>query len=540
MTANKSEHRMHYSQMRFSRCISALAFLTLSGCSVGPDFSTPQPPNVESFTPEKLTSIGGPGKDRLRLELEASVPQRWWETFHNDKLNKLIAAAIEYNPSIDAAEAAIKVAYFNAEAQKGAFLPTAMFGSNSQYYWQNTVMNFQNGNPTNPTGDALDPTTVFKPYGLFLKQMSIIYNVDIWGANRRSVESLEAQTDQQRYLLEAIYIALTSNVAAAAVTEATLRGQIAAIQRVIVIEKEILQIIQGRVSVGSSSQAEFLMQQTALGQAMQMLPPLEKQLSQQRNLLTALAGQYSTAQVPETFNLDQLELPKSLPVSLPSTFVRQRPDIRAAEANMHAAAAQIGVAIAARLPNLTLAPQFGYGAFNFAQIFVPASGFYILGGAVAHTLFDGFSLLNQQKAAEAGLVLADAQYRQSVILAFQNVTDALRALQADTKAVKAARFTEDSARKNLTIASGQLKIGSISQIELLNAQQAYLTASVATVQAEGSRLADVVGLFMALGGGWRDTNLRDLPSSEPGTPTNAQIESINGPVNSSWFPSALN
>lgn len=206
---------------------------------------------------------------------------------------------------------------------------------------------------------------------------------------------------------------------------------------------------------------------------------------------------------------------------------------------MHAAAAQIGVAIAARLPNLTLTPQFGFGAFNLAQIFVPASGFYVLGGSVAHTLFDGFSLLNKQKAAEAGLVLADAQYRQSVIMAFQNVADALRALQADAKAVKAARFTEDSARKSLAIAKGQLQIGSISLLELLNAQQAYLTASVARMQAEGNRLADVVGLFMALGGGWRDENLRDLPANEPGAPTNAQIQTIDAPVNSSLFPSFL-
>jgi len=526
-----------YSYRRLAICASTIALLMLSGCAVGPDFLSPPPPEVDRFSPEKLTSIGGSGKDKLRLELEASVPQRWWETFHDEKLNKLIAAAIEHNPSIDAAEAAIKISYFNAEAQKGAFLPTATGSSTSQYLWQNFVQNFQNGNPTNPTAD---PTVPNRPYGLFLKQLSITYNVDIWGANRRSVESLEAQTDQQRYLLEATYITLTSNVAAAAVMEASLRGQIAAIERVISLEKELLGIIQNRVRVGSSSQAEFLMQQTALGQAMQMLPPLEKQLSQQRNLLTALAGQYSTAQVPETFNLDRLELPKSLPLTLPSTFVRQRPDIRAAEANMHAAAAQIGVAIAARLPNLTLTPQFGFGAFNLAQIFVPASGFYVLGGSVAHTLFDGFSLLNKQKAAEAGLILADAQYRQSVILAFQNVADALRALQADTKAVKAARFTEDSARKSLAIAKGQLQIGSVSLIELLNAQQAYLTASVARVQADGNRLADVVGLFMALGGGWRDINLRDLPPSEPGIPTNAQIEMINGPVNSSWFPSFLN
>lgn len=510
---------------RVAAWISPLALCGLGACAVGPDFVSPPAPQTDRFTPEKLTSIGA-GNDKLRLELNASVPQRWWEAFHDEKLNRLIAAAIEHNPSIDAAEASVKIAYFNAEAQKGAFLPTAAFNSTDNRLRQSFQQEFQNAAPYNP-------------FGIFTKQLTITYNIDIWGSNRRSVESLEAQTDQQRYQLEAAYLALTSNVAAAAVLEASFRGQIAAIQRVITLEKELLEIIQNRLRVGSSSEADFLMQQTALGQAMQLLPPLEKQLSQQRDLLTALAGQYSTSQVPETFNLDNLALPKSLPITVPSTFVRQRPDVRAAEANMHAAAAQIGVDIAARLPNLTLTPQLGYSVFDMAKIFLPQSGFYILGGSIAHTIFDGFSLLNKQKASEAGLVLADAQYRQSVILAFQNVADALRALQADTKAVKAARFTEDSARKSLTIARGQLKIGSISLIELLNAQQAYLTASVARVQAEGNRLADVVGLFMALGGGWKDENLRDLPLSEPGAPTNAQIETISGPVNSSWLPSFL-
>jgi len=225
-----------------------------------------------------------------------------------------------------------------------------------------------------------------------------------------------------------------------------------------------------------------------------------------------------------------------LPVTLPSQFVRQRPDIRAAEANMHSASAQIGVAIAARLPNLTLTANGGFSAYRLAQLFAPGTQFYTLAGSVTQPLFDGFSLLNKQKAAEAGLDQAEAQYRQTVITAFQNVADALQALEADTKAVKAAAYAETTARKSLDIVKAQVQLGSVSVLSVLNAQQTYLLASLARVQAEGNRLADVAGLFMALGGGWKDENLKNLPVNGPDAPAPERVEKINGPVNASWFP----
>jgi outer membrane protein TolC len=264
-------------------------------------------------------------------------------------------------------------------------------------------------------------------------------------------------------------------------------------------------------------------------------------------LLTALAGQYSTAEVPETFNLKALTLPSNLPLTLPGKFVRQRPDVRAAEANMHSASALIGVAIAARLPNVTLGANNGYAAYSFAQLFLPGTGWYTLAGEVTQPIFQGFTLLNKQKAAEAGLAQAEAQYRQSVITAFQNVADALRALQADTKAVKAATYSEQTARKSFEIVKKQFLMkegGSVNMLAVLNAEQTWLQAAVSRMQAEGARLGDVVGLFMALGGDWRDQNLRDLPPNgvEPATgfdiPSNEQIDTIHdGPVNPSWFPS---
>ena len=217
-----------------------------------------------------------------------------------------------------------------------------------------------------------------------------------------------------------------------------MRGEIAATREVINEGQQMLDILRKQYALGAVAMTDVLTQEAALAQMMQLLPPLEKALAQQRDLLTALAGQYSTAEVPETFNLKALTLPSNLPLTLPGKFVRQRPDVRAAEANMHSASAQIGVAIAARLPNVTLGANNGYSAYSFAQLLLPSTAMYTLVGDITQPIFDGFTLLNKQKAAEAGLTQAEAQYRQAVITAFQNVADALRALQADTKAVKAA------------------------------------------------------------------------------------------------------
>jgi NodT family efflux transporter outer membrane factor (OMF) lipoprotein len=508
-----------------SRIALSLMLAPLASCSVGPDFVSPPPPVVDRYTPEKVSAIGG-----RRLVVAGDIPQRWWEVFHNKNLNKLIEASIEHNPSMDAARAAIRIAYYGAEAQKGFFLPTLAGNATDTYNYQS------------PVQFAVTPNAPTNPYGLLSKQLTVGYTPDIWGQNRRAVESLEAQTEQQRYQLEATYLSLTTNVAGAAVQEAMLRGQIAATKEIIQEARDMLTILRKQYAIGAVAVADVLTQEAALAQMEQLLPPLEKALAQQRDLLTALAGQYSTAEVPETFNLKAVALPHDLPLTLPAAFVRQRPDVRAAEANMHSASAQIGVAIAARLPNLQLSANAGYTGYSLAQLFTPGAGFYVLAGSVTQPIFDGFTLLNKQRAAEVGLTQAEALYRQAVITAFQNVADALRALQADEKAVKAAVHAEVVARKSFEIVKQQffMKEGSaVNMLQLLNAEQTWLQAAVTRMGAEGQRLGDIVGLFMALGGGWQDQNLKNLPPSGPEGPTSDQVARINGPVNTSWFPNFL-
>ena len=463
---------------------------------MGPNFSPAPAPDVTGYVKGKLTSAdpgkGPPSIPGQRFITGADVSARWWAAFKSQPLNDLVRQSVNHNPNLQAAEAAIKIAHYNALAQRGLFFPQVTGNSTSQ---QLLIANPGQVPPVPTEGPQ-------SQFSLVTNQLTVSFVPDVWGGNRRAVESLDATTEQQLFQLEAAYLTLTSNVVTAAIQEASLRGQIEATQRIIAIEKHLLEILKRQLNFGQAAQADVLAQDAALAQAEELLPPLEKQLAQQRDLLTALAGQYASDEVAQKFDLAHLKLPANLPISLPSKLVDHRPDVRAAEANMHAASAQVGVAIAARLPNIVLSANGGSTSFNWATAFQPGTGFYTLGASLTQPIFDGFTLYNKQKAAEAALEQAEAQYRAVVITAFQNVADALRALQADARAIRAARRAEDAAKASLDIVQKQLNEGQVNQLAVLNAQQTYLSASVVRVQTEANRIADTAALFMALGGNW--------------------------------------
>jgi NodT family efflux transporter outer membrane factor (OMF) lipoprotein len=479
-----------------SATVMGAVALVMSGC-VGPNFVRPPAPEAQGYLPGKLTSPdpgqGGPRVSAQHFVTGADVSAWWWAAFRSRSLNDLVRRAVERNPTLQAAEAAITIAQHNALAQRGVFFPQLTGNSTSSQILQSNAGTVFGGDL------GAVPQTQFS---LVTNQLTVSYVPDVWGANFRAVENLDAVTEQQLYQLEAAYLALTSNVVTAAIQEASLRGQIAATGRIIAIARELLAILKDQNAAGQAAKADVLAQETALAQAEELLPPLDKQLAQQRDLLTALAGQTSADEIAQRFDLAHFTLPANLPVSLPGKLVDQRPDVRAAEAAMHAASAQIGVAIAARLPNIQLSANGGSNSYNFAQAFAPGTGFYTLAASLTAPIFDGFALYHRQQAAEAALQQAEAQYRATVIAAFQNVADVLRALQSDARMARAARRAEEAAAASLDVVRQQLKEGQVNQIALLNAQQAYLNTSVVRVQAEASRLADTAALFMALGGGW--------------------------------------
>lgn len=487
--------------------LTPAALCLLAGCAAGPDFKKPAAPDVTGYTPEKLPSQvgqtpppGTPQGEAQRFVQGLDIPGQWWELFHSPALNAVIQRALASNPTLDAAQAALRQARELVYAEKGALLPSVSAS------YQPSANKTATGSLA-PVGPSTSPY-----YDLQTAQLSVSFVPDVFGGTRRQIEDTRAQAEAQRHQLEATYLTLTSNVVTAAVQEASLRGQIDATQQIITIETQSFDLLQKQRALGGASGSDVLVQQAALANALASLPPLQKQLAVQRDLLSALAGHLPNDELPETFSLSALALPPDVPVSLPSSLVEQRPDILQAEANLQAANAEIGVAVANRLPQITISGIIGTSPSQLAGLFTPGNGFFTLGADVAQPIFQGGALLHKQRAAEANFDQVQAQYRSTVITAFQNVADSLRALQADADAVNTAIFAEHVAAESLAIARSQQRLGQIGLLTTLTVQQAYQQALVTLVQAKASRLADTAALFQALGGGWwnrKDVEVRD-------------------------------
>ena len=482
-----------------SRLLAVAALALMSGCAVGPDFARPPAPDVSGYTqgplPKGTVGANAAGGTAQRFIRGRDIPGDWWRLFHSKPLRNLIERALENNYDLQAAQAALRIARENTAAQRGAFFPSVDGGFSAT----------RQKVPADINGDVQDPSV----FNVFTGQVNVAYSPDVFGGVRRSVESLEAQEEGQRFQVEAVYLTLTSNIVLAAIQEASLRGQISATQRVIGIATDLRDLLRRQRGLGQIAEADVVAQEAALAQIEQTLPPLQRQLAQQRHLLAALIGSFPSQKMAETFALSALRLPRDLPVSVPSQLVEQRPDVRAAEANLKSASALIGVAIANRLPNITLTANAGNTAFEFAQLFSPQSGFWSLTGAIAQPIFHGGTLFHRELAARAAFDQAAAQYRSTVITAFQNVADTLTALRTDAVALQKAVATERAAARSLDITRQRMQLGDINYLSLLNAQQTYQQAVINLVQAQANRYADTVALYQALGGGW--WNRADIP-----------------------------
>lgn len=472
---------------------AALAAMMLSSCAVGPDFHRPAPPALRGYTTEPLAPTSSAsaisGGEEQRFVAGMDIPSRWWELFGSKPLDELVEKSLKANPTIDAAHAALRQAMENVYAQKGAYYPTIQGGySASRAKDSGTI------SPVLASGE--------EPYSLHTAQVTVGFVPDVFGGNRRQVESLKADADFQRFQLEAAHLALTSNVVAAAIQEASLRSQISATLRIVEIETKMLELTKRQLGLGYVAGLDVAAQEAALAQVQQTLPPIEKQLKQTRDLLAALAGRFPSQELEEKFELADLTLPQDLPISLPSRLVEQRPDVRAAEEQFHSASAQVGVATAAMLPSITLSADAGSAATAIGDLFTPGTGFWSLAGGLTQPLFQGGTLLHRKRAAEAGLDQAAAQYRTTVIAAFQNVADSLHALKSDADALRAGAAFEQASGRSLDLARRQFDLGYVNYLSLLSAEQAYQQAVISLVQAKASRLSDTAALFMALGGGW--------------------------------------
>ena len=463
----------------------------LCGCAVGPNFHQPAAPADTGYEPTPASSAGiGSGADTQRLVADLKIPEQWWSLFQSPRLDQLVAEALRANPDVAAARAALRQAHELYLAQRTALLPSAEGG------FSGTRAKYPSGTIT-PITVAPDPT-----YNLYTAQLTVSYLPDLFGGVRRANEAALAQAEAARFQLEATYLTLSSNVVVTVIQEASLRGQIEATERLLQLQQQLLNAVQRQRGAGTASELDLLTQQSLMAQTAATLPPLRKQLGQTRDELTALMGRLPAHVPAEQFALSDLTLPHELPLSLPSALVRQRPDVRMAEENLHAASAEVGVALANMLPQFSIDGTLGSSALQMSGLFGPYTGFWSLGGSLTQTLFDAGALLHHKRAADAALDQAAAQYRSAVILACQNVADALQALREDASALDADATAAAAAQRTLELTTRQRELRTASTTAVIAAEQSYQQAVINLVQAQSSRYADSAALFQALGGGW--------------------------------------
>ncbi len=467
-----------------------LASALVAGCAVGPDFKPPAAPATDRYTAHPFAPmLAADGAAPQAMASGRDIPAEWWSLFHSSALDALVRQALSANADLEAARASLRAAQDNALAQRGTLFPTIGLEANPTRQQVAPVLS----SPLESGGDL---------YSLHTVQLNIAYAPDVFGGTRRQIESVQAQAEAARFELEAAQLSLTANLVSAVVQRAAVEAQIEATRAIVGLATAQLKLVRRQHELGDVGAPDVAAQEALLAQFEATLPPLAKQAAQLRNQLAVLLGRLpSDAEIP-AIGLAELHLPAELPLSLPSQLVAQRPDVRAAEAQWHAANAQIGVAVAARLPSLQLSATSGSSALKFSQLFGAGTGFWSLGADLAQPLFDAGTLRQRQRAAEDTQVQAAAQYRSTVLGAFQNVADTLNALEADTAALGAQQRAEQAAEHSLRFARAQREAGATGSAAVLIAQLGWQQATLARVQAQAARLQDSAALMQALGGGW--------------------------------------
>src|SRR5690348_8644567 len=474
-----------------------LIAFALSGCAVGPNFRQPGPPPVERYTPKELpastASATTPGGGAQRFLAHHDVPQHWWTTFGNEELDRRVRTAFAHSPTIASAQAALRQAEENARAAGGSLFPSldASAGATRQK---------QSGAQFAGLGGG---AVASKPFTVYNAGVSVGYVFDIFGGVRRGIEAQQAQADVQRAQLDATYLTLAANVVTASLQEASLREQVRATRQIIDSLKQELSIAEKQQAIGAKSYSDTLAVRSQLAAAVVALPGLRQQLAATQNQLATYLGVTPAQLELKPITLDAVTLPTDVPVSLPSTVVARRPDIRAAAAQLHAATAGVGVATANMLPQLTLSGSAGSQALHAGDVFTAGTRAWSIGLNILQPLFHGGELLHKKRAAEAGLDEALADWQQVVLTAFQNVADSLQALEYDAESLRALATAERDASELLSLTRSQYRVGAIGYLNLLSAEQAYQQARIALIKSRAARLADTAALYAALGGGWQ-------------------------------------
>jgi len=510
-------------QLKFKKLNLLIGFiLSLAGCALGPDFKKPDPPKVTSFTEtpvaEKLSTAPTIGGAEQNIVIGVDIPAEWWTLYHSPELNEMITRAIKRNPNLGAADATLRVALENANAQFGSLLLPSISGNA-----------FANRQQINSSSYGLATDGISSPgpsiYNVYNTSVNLSYTLDFFGRNRRAVESAVAKAEIQQFILEGTYLSLTANVVTTAIKEAATRAQYESNNEIFLAQKNLADVIEKQLEIGTASRVALSSQRALAASSKLDLLNIEKSLAFTRNQLAVYVGDFPGDSAIAKFDLSKLKLPENIPLSIPSELVRQRPDIRAAEAYMKSTNALVGVATANLLPQITLTSSIGSQALTTGALFSANSAVWSIGGGLLQPIFQGGALLAQRRGAIAQYESAVFQYQSTVLTAFQEVANALQALDLDAQALQAASVAERNSHAYWKIVEQQYQLGTSSYLDVLVAQNQYQKNKFALIQAQANRFSNTAALFVALGGGWWNRNGPAYSSSQ------AQVKTEDGKQN---------
>ena len=476
-----------------AQIIRAAALATvLAGCAVGPDFHPLQPPASTRFTeaalPDHTVAAATDGGSAQRLTPDRDIQGAWWELFHSPQIAALVTRALKANPDVAAAQATLRQARETMRAEQGALFPQVSASGEFQRQRESLAgFGFGSGSST---------------FSLYTGALNVSYTLDAFGGIRRQIEQLNAEAEYQRFELEATDLTLVANLINAAITEASLQEQIDTTHDIIRADTDALNLTRQRFELGGVSQVDVLQQQSLLDSQVATLPGLRKQLQQTRNQLAVYLGGRPEQYATPTLDLATLTLPADLPVSLPSRLVEQRPDIRAYEALLHSATASVGVATANMLPQISLTGSYGRDGIDPSSLFTPAGIVWSIAASIAQPIFEGGTLSARRRAAQAALDVAAAQYSSTVNTAFQNVANALVAVERDAETLQASLAAQRTSAASLAVARSQYSAGAGTYLNVLTSEQTDFSSRLNLITARAARFTDTVALFQALGGGW--------------------------------------
>ncbi|HUB95731.1 MAG TPA: efflux transporter outer membrane subunit [Stellaceae bacterium] len=478
------------------------ASLLLGSCTVGPDFLRPKAPAETRYTPG--ADEQKPAGDQ-HFALGQKITGNWWTLYHSPPMNEVLEASIAGNRTLAAAEATLAAAQQAVVEAEGPLFPQVDL---------NAAALRQHINGT-PFGLPKLPPTFPAYSNNFRVGGTVSYMVDAFGLTRRTVEQAAAQADASDFELDAAYLSLTGNAVTQAITIASLRAQIVTVDGIIADDQTNLRLVQTEVNAGTATQLDIEQAQAQLETDRTLRPPLSQALAAADHALAVLTGRIPADWSPPDFDLDKMTLPTDLPVTLPSDLVRQRPDILASEAQLHAASAAIGIATAELYPNFTLSAALSQQSISMDSLFSLKNQVGSVTGGVTYPLFHGGALEAQKQRAEDLYQSSLATYEQTVLQSFDQVADVLDALGHDAELLSAQQRALAASQSSLDLNRRSYSLGNIGILQVLDAQRQLEQARLGYVRARAQRYLDTAQLFVALGGAWWDWREKDTGSTEP-------------------------